>query len=104
MIYGKVIEKTRKQMKLTRREFGEKLDITTHYVFSIERGGIQPSRQLLEKIANISGIPLSFIIWQATEEIDVPESKRCAYNKIKNQLDDLINCILENKDDSDINQ
>lgn len=105
MQYGKVFKSTRLEFGMTRRKFGDTLDITEQYLFSIETGKIIPSRQLLEKLAEVKGIPLSFIIWQATEESDVPENKRCAYRKLKKPLDDLMNCILENKDnDLDINQ
>lgn len=56
---GKILQKWRKQRKMTQEDLSDKTGISFHAISSIERGINMPTLKTLEKIAEALNIPIS---------------------------------------------
>ncbi len=54
--------------KETREVFAERLNVSTGYLGKIERGEILISIKLLEKLANITGMPTDYILFDNNKD------------------------------------
>jgi len=59
---GKNIKKARKKANLTQAQVAEKADIHVNYFAQIERGEVNPTYEVLEKIAKALKVKLSDIV------------------------------------------
>lgn len=72
----------------------EGIGMTQTYLSQVESGAKDPSTEMIKKMGEYYGIPVSVILWNATTESDVTENKRAIFNQIKPIVDNLITQIL----------
>lgn len=62
MRLGQQVKKLRKSLKLTQKEFAERIPgrVDNTYVGKVERGGQYPSLKLLERVARAYGVPVLY--------------------------------------------
>ena len=56
---GKIIQRRRKELKLTQEELAEKIGISRVYMGFVEQGRYAPSVEVIEKLARALRVPLS---------------------------------------------
>jgi transcriptional regulator with XRE-family HTH domain len=83
-LLGKSIKEKRKQLNLTQEKFAELLEVSTHYVYEIERGTKTPSLPVLITIAELLNTTIDNLL---TGESDKN------INKEYDKLDVLINSL-----------
>ncbi len=74
---GTSIKQNRKRLHLTQEVLAEKLDVSTHYIYELERGTRLPSIPLLINIAELFNVTIDslFIETLPKNNIDVPNDK-----------------------------
>ena len=70
MRLGQQVKKLRKSLKLTQKEFAERIPgrVDNTYIGKIERGYQYPSIKLLEKIGRVYCVPLSYFFEDEKEK------------------------------------
>lgn len=97
MNLGNTIKHIRKNhFKGSQKDFAEAIGVSQTHICAVEIGKSMPSMDLIQKIAVKLEIPITAIIWMATEESDVTESKRKAFGMIKPHIDNLLEEIFNN--------
>lgn len=95
MNIGKAIKELRISKGLSQIELANGCKLTQTSVSQIETGNKRPNPGTMEKICAFFNVPELVIYLLATEESDIPESKRFVYQtlfpNIKNILVDLFN-------------
>ena len=93
MHIGEVIKRSRKRIipKITQAEFAKKVGITTWYLSRIESGHVDPSKYVLDKIAEALDVPLALLVWYTADEKNIPKEKIEAFRLMKPSVDALIN-------------
>jgi transcriptional regulator with XRE-family HTH domain len=66
-LFGAVLRNRREKLGLSQEAFADKAGIHRTYVSSIERGKVQVSIAIAEKLATALGVPLS-ALWKQIEE------------------------------------
>ena len=66
-LFGEAVREIRERRGLSQEEFSAKAGIHRTYVSSIERGKVQISSAIAQKVANALEVPLSRI-WRKIEE------------------------------------
>lgn len=97
MVLGEAIKSVRLYLELTQEEVCSRANLTQGFYSSIERGINIPSIETLQRIAEAFGLPLFWIICRATQQQDIPRSKRGVYNSVKPTLNDILQEIIEHK-------
>lgn len=97
MNIGASLKKLRKDKGMRQIKFATQCGITQTYVSNIEKGIKKPSLPVLEKMANVLGIPLPVLFWYSVTEVDVKTEKLQAYRIIRPAMDALIQEIFEIK-------
>jgi len=69
-LFGEVVREFRQRIGLSQEDFADKAGIHRTYVSSIERGRVQISIAIAQKVADALGIPLSRI-WRTIESRSV---------------------------------
>ena len=72
---GKSIKKEREFKKLTQEQLSEILDVSTHYIYELERGTRIPSLPLLIKISEVLGVSIDNLLSGTSHEDDYADSK-----------------------------
>lgn len=65
---GKSIKREREFRKLTQEQLSELLDVSTHYIYELERGTRIPSLPLLIKIAEVLHVSIDKLLSDTVEE------------------------------------
>lgn len=73
-MFDRALKLVRQYHRLNQVQMSAKLDISPSYLNEIERGKKTPSFELLEKYADLVGVPVSSLVFLA-EEIDSSPSK-----------------------------
>jgi transcriptional regulator with XRE-family HTH domain len=55
---GKIVKQRRKALKITQPDLAELAGISVNTLYKLERGGGNPTLELLEKITNILGLEI----------------------------------------------
>ena len=71
MTLGKTLAELRKNAKMTQSELGEKLNISAQAISKWENGTSEPDLTTIKKIAAIYGVPVSSIIEEDVDKIDI---------------------------------
>lgn len=97
MNIGKAVREVRKKRfpHVNQQEFARRINITQSYLSQIETGDKIPSVELLEVISNEIGMPLSGIMWFATDESDIDASKIKEFFFLKPSIDAFILSIMQ---------
>ncbi|MFZ2432506.1 MAG: helix-turn-helix transcriptional regulator [Lutibacter sp.] len=90
MDLGKAIKAIRKNKGFKQGNFCEKLGITQSYLSSIENNKKKPSVEVLEKIAETVGMPISILFWFTVTEEDVDKTKLEMFKLLKPSIDKLV--------------
>ena len=97
MNYGSVVRQRRKELGLRQRHVAEQVGVTGDYLSMIERDLRTPSPELLEKLAEVLRVPLSYLVFQAEPinadlcaetRVIVEEAKRVA-GELLRRIDEL---------------
>jgi transcriptional regulator with XRE-family HTH domain len=86
MNYGKAIRVTRALADVSQRELARKLNTDPSYISLLEANKREPSRELLEKIAEVFEVPLHLLILMATDSIDSGQSESARLSTIAETL------------------
>jgi transcriptional regulator with XRE-family HTH domain len=70
MNYGKAIRVTRALADISQRELARSLGTDPSYISLLEANKREPSREILEKLAEAFKVPLHLLVLMATEEGD----------------------------------
>lgn len=87
---GKVLREIRESKELSQVQVAKSLRMSQGQVSRVESGLYDTEVSTMEKFARLYKMPLSIIIWKATEAKDVPKSKLHAFTKLKPLVDKLI--------------
>ncbi|MFW2502386.1 helix-turn-helix domain-containing protein [Clostridium diolis] len=98
MNIGEKIRKLRKDNKLTLKELGTKINLSEQAIGQYERGDRSPSLDVLNKIANIFNISLSYLL-NYGDEININSNRENMYSAM---MDDIQKTIDVNPDDEAI--
>lgn len=98
MNYGKSIRQFRVNLNQTQSEFSAGVGITQTYLSQIETGKKKPSTDVLERIADYSGVDMPIMLFFASEEADIREDKREAYRLLKPAMDGLLENLFDKED------
>ncbi len=90
MNYGQGIRAWRKQKGWTQDELAEKVNMSVNAISLMERGETDPHKSTLEAMALAFEIPISYLIYFAIDEEDVPEEKRPAYKHLDQAIRNLL--------------
>jgi transcriptional regulator with XRE-family HTH domain len=90
MNYGKAIRVTRALADISQRELARALDTDPSYISLLEANKREPSREVLEKLAEAFGVPLHLLILMATEEGDAGASEENRLSEIAQVLANLL--------------
>ena len=90
---GKIIQKLRKDRKLTQEELAEKIDISTNYLSKVERGLSVLNAEAFLKMANVLKFSLEDFGINTNTQIDT--SKNELINKILSSSDKEIKAYSE---------
>ena len=96
MDIGKSIKRARIINGSNQMKFAGKIGIAQSYLSSIENNHKKPSLDVLEKVASVTGIPLSILFWFGADRNDVAEDKRIAYDVLMPALNAAIAEIFSN--------
>lgn len=83
MNLGKAILELRKSKRYKQKDVATALGKTQTYISQIEHNHKTPSMDLLVDICKLFKIPLYMLIFTATEDTDIEESKKQTYDIIK---------------------
>lgn len=83
---GKSIKKEREFRKFTQEQLSELLDVSTHYIYELERGTRIPSLPLLIKISEVLHVSADRLLSDTTAESDAVNPQ---------MLNDLINTLTD---------
>lgn len=75
MQIGTVIASNRKLKGLSQGELATEVGVSQTYMSQIERNRKEPAISLLNRIAEVIGIPVPILFFLSLEEQDVPTSK-----------------------------
>ena len=93
---GVRIKNIRKMRKLTQEQLAEKINVTPHYIYEIERGYKTMSIYTLASIASVLDAPLDYIIFGK----DTASGQETEDFAVKDNLDKLIETIPLTKRDN----
>ena len=94
MDIGGTIKKIRKHKNLSQGKLAEKVGITNSYLSSIENNKVNCSMDTLQTIAKKLKVPLTVVMWYATEEADISVPKVKHFRDIKPHIDRLISEVF----------
>jgi len=89
MELGNSIREIRKSSGLSQRSLAAKAGVAVGTIVSIEKHGVVPSRQVMNRIATGLGVSKEYILWYGIEERDVAPEKREAFKMLKPAMDAL---------------
>jgi transcriptional regulator with XRE-family HTH domain len=79
MSLGKRLKKLRKDSDKTLKEVGEKVGLSDVYISDLEKGKkINPSKEVLEKLANYYDVSIDYLLGREKEEIENPDIRAIA--------------------------
>ena len=90
MNYGKAIRVTRALADISQRELAHSLDTDPSYISLLEANKREPSREILEKLAEKLKVPLHLLILMATETSDSGQSESSRLSIIAEALAKLL--------------
>lgn len=96
MNIGKAIKQQRQLKGLSQKDFSLKTGLSQSYLSHIENGKKQATQSTLDKISECLEMPLTFLVWKATDINDVSKEKQEAFKLLKTPVDNLINEYLSN--------
>lgn len=88
MNVGQAIRTFRKKLNMTQGELAVYVGKSVNAVSSWELGKSFPPKNSIRLICNAFGIPVSYLMLYAVEEMDVPEDKRVLYRALLEPLKD----------------
>ena len=88
--FSRVIRKLRKSKGIRQYVLSEKIGIAKSYLSELENGKRKISFSVLERISKAFGIPVSIIIFLATDFDDVNGFDEELYNEMSSLINDLI--------------
>ncbi len=94
MNIGKIIREIRITKGLTQEELFLKSTIAQTTISQIESGRKRPNRSSMKKICKALGVSESMLFLLATEEEDIPKSRKEMYNLLFPSVKDLMMKIL----------
>jgi transcriptional regulator with XRE-family HTH domain len=95
MNYGKAIRIVRSLADVPQRELARRLDVDPSLISLIEAGKRKPSRELLERLATILGIPFHLLILLASDPSD---SKGVNHETLEKLATELATLLFTNGD------
>lgn len=69
---GKRVKLCRKSQKLTQEEFAEKINVSPHYVYEIERGLKTMSLPILGKVSETLNVSADFLLFGERPDTSLP--------------------------------
>lgn len=91
MNYGGVIKNLRIAKGYSLRGFAKECEISANTLCAIENNKYEPSKDTIQKIANVIGIHPTLIILSAITENDIPDDKIKAFKELEGPLKAFIN-------------
>lgn len=86
MDIGSAIKEFRKKRGLTQKDLAQKSGLSANALCTLERNLSFPTKETIEKICTALGIPVSFLLFFAITDEDVPEDKRVAFKALQGPL------------------
>lgn len=86
MDIGTAIKLIRKSKGLSQFELHQKCGLTVNAISQIETGITFPQKNSIESICQALEVPVSYLLFFAISEEDVPEEKRIAFNSLNNAI------------------
>lgn len=90
MKYGELFRNIRKEKNMKIADFASQLGITREYLSSIENNRNIPSKFVLNKLVEHSGVPIEIMQWFELNDDNIPKHKIDIFRRIKPKVDDLL--------------
>lgn len=90
MNIGRGVKIVRTNKGFNQKQFCEKVGITQSYLSLIESNKKTPSTEVLERIAEATGVTLPVLFWFTVDENDVDNKKLEMFRLLKPSVDKLI--------------
>jgi transcriptional regulator with XRE-family HTH domain len=88
---GKAICDARKKVDIRQGELADKAGVSQTYFSLVERGFAQPSLQLIERVADVLGLPVYYLAFMALDvDTEVKEILRDSYKKLRPAISGMI--------------
>ncbi|MBA4240990.1 MAG: XRE family transcriptional regulator [Sphingobacteriaceae bacterium] len=86
MNIGTAIKTLRKQKGFSQKEICDACGISVNALSLIETNVTFPQKTTIKSICDALGIPVSYLLFFAISDEDVPEEKRLAFNSLNNAI------------------
>jgi transcriptional regulator with XRE-family HTH domain len=90
MNIGTAIKTIRKEKSISQKELAEKCDISVNALSQIEINSSFPQKSTINKICEALSIPVSYLLFFAIDDEDIPEDKRSHFNFLNKPIKDLL--------------
>lgn len=95
MRLGNTIAEIRRRRGIKQKSLAQMCDVSPAYLSQIENDHREPALSVLQSISKHLSVPLPFLFFLATDETDVPPSKREAYSLLAPSVQSLIHALLD---------
>lgn len=99
MVLGEAVKRLRLSLGLTQREVCKNANLTQGFYSAIENGA-PVSLETLMNLAAVFNIPVFVLLFMATEKREVLKNQRVWYNRIKAEVDALMEEAISIKNDN----
>jgi XRE family transcriptional regulator, regulator of sulfur utilization len=97
MKIGQSIKHIRKtKSKQNQFDFAQSIGITQAYLSRIENDHCKPTLDVLERVSDHCGVPISIVLWFGVVEDDIHEDKRQIFRVLKPTIDGMMDQIIKN--------
>ena len=86
MNIGTAIKILRKQKGLSQKDLNEKTGISINALSLIETNATFPQKGTIKSICEVLEIPVSYLLFFAISEEDIPENKRLAFKSLNQAI------------------
>ena len=93
MEIGTAIKNLRKNKGLTQKVLAEMCGISANAMNQIEKNTSFPHKNTIDKICDVLGIPVSYLLFFSISEDDIPDEKKVVFNS----LNDAVKSVLLNE-------
>jgi transcriptional regulator with XRE-family HTH domain len=90
MNLGSAIKSIRKEKGLSQKELAEKCELSVNAISQIEINAAFPQKGTINRICEVLGLPVSYLLFFSINEEDVPEEKRKTFNALNSAIKELL--------------
>lgn len=90
MNIGLAIKNCREAKRFSKTELAEKADLTPSYIALLEKGNRTPNLKALESIGAALGVPVSLLVFIATDKAELPYVKESTRSELLKAIEEFL--------------